>query len=153
MITNIVTEVFNCNIYAYYLSTNRVTLVVYIAQPVYILHLCKYIAICSIDDIGDNLDRFDFFFLRLTVYQVLKFVFLHCHENSYLLFQFPFQLNFIYIFSFHLTMITKPPREPHGYQRYRTSGRGTTANQMKKEKTTSISKHALLITTPQKWHS
>ena len=107
----------------------------------YILHLCKYIAICSIDDIGDNLDRFDFFFLRLTVYQVLKFVFLHCHENSYLLFQFPFQLNFIYIFSFHLTMITKPPREPQGYQRYRTSGRGTTANQMKKEKTTSISKH------------
>ena len=36
----------------------------------------------------------------------------------------------------------KPPREPHGYQRYRNSGRGTIANQMKKEKTTLMSKHA-----------
>ena len=42
---NIVTEVFNFNIYAYYLSTNRGTLVVYIAQTVYVLHHCKYIAI------------------------------------------------------------------------------------------------------------
>ena len=40
------------------------------------------------------------------------------------------------------TRLQKPPRKPQGYQRYRTSGRGTTANQMKKEKTTSISKHA-----------
>ena len=31
---NIVTEVFNFNIYAYYLSTNRGTLVVYIVQTV-----------------------------------------------------------------------------------------------------------------------
>ena len=38
---NIVTEVFNFNIYAYYLSTNRSTLVVYIAQTVYVLHHCK----------------------------------------------------------------------------------------------------------------
>ena len=36
MINNIVTEVVNFNIYAYYLSTNRNTLVVYIAQTVYI---------------------------------------------------------------------------------------------------------------------
>ena len=35
---NIVTEVFNFNIYAYCLSTNRVTLVGYIAQTVYVLH-------------------------------------------------------------------------------------------------------------------
>ena len=35
---NIVIEVFNFNIYAYYLSTNRSTL---IAQTVYILHHCK----------------------------------------------------------------------------------------------------------------
>ena len=37
---NIVTEVFNFNIYAYYLSTNRSTLVVYIAQTLYELHHC-----------------------------------------------------------------------------------------------------------------
>ena len=34
VINNIVTEVFNFNIYAYYLSINRGTLVVYIAQTV-----------------------------------------------------------------------------------------------------------------------
>ena len=44
VINNIVTEVFNFNIYAYYLSTNRGTLVVYIAQTMYVLHHCKYIA-------------------------------------------------------------------------------------------------------------
>ena len=45
VINNIVTEVFNFNIYAYCLSTNRSTLVVYIAQTVYVLHHCKYIVI------------------------------------------------------------------------------------------------------------
>ena len=45
VINNIVTEVFNFNIYAYYLSTNHGTLVVYIAQTVYVLHHCKYVAI------------------------------------------------------------------------------------------------------------
>ena len=45
VIINIVTEVFNFNIYAYDLSTNRRTLVLYIAQTVYGLHDCKYIAI------------------------------------------------------------------------------------------------------------
>ena len=45
VINNTVTEVFNVNIYAYYLSTNRGTLVVYIVQTVDILHHCKYIAI------------------------------------------------------------------------------------------------------------
>ena len=39
---NIVTEVFNFNMYANYLSTNRSTLVVYIVQTVYVLHHCKY---------------------------------------------------------------------------------------------------------------
>ena len=34
VINNIVTEVFNFDIYAYYLSTNRGTLVMYIAQTV-----------------------------------------------------------------------------------------------------------------------
>ena len=63
MINNIVTEVFNFNIYAYYLSTNRGTLVVYIAQTLYVLRHCKYTAICSIDVIVDDFDRFDFFFV------------------------------------------------------------------------------------------
>ena len=47
MTNNIVTEVFNFNIHGYYLSTNRGSLVVYIAQTVYVLHHSKYIAICS----------------------------------------------------------------------------------------------------------
>ena len=42
VINIIVTEVFNFNIYAYYLSTNRGTLVVYVAQRVYVLQHCKY---------------------------------------------------------------------------------------------------------------
>ena len=42
VINNIVTEVFNFNIYTYYLLTNCGTWVVYIAQTVYILHHCKY---------------------------------------------------------------------------------------------------------------
>ena len=45
LINNIATEVFNFNIYACYLSTNRGTVVVYIAQTVYVLHHCKYIAV------------------------------------------------------------------------------------------------------------
>ena len=75
VINNIVTEVFNFNIYAYYLLTNRGTFIVYIAQTVYILHHCKYIAICSIDVIVDDFDRFDLFFLRLTICQILNFAF------------------------------------------------------------------------------
>ena len=62
MINDIITKVFNFNIYVYYLSTNRGTLFVYFAQTVYVLHHCKCIAICSIDVIVDNFDRFDLFF-------------------------------------------------------------------------------------------
>ena len=68
MINNIVTEIFNLNIYAYFLLTNRGTLVVKIAQTVYVLHHTKYIAICSFNVIADDFDSFDFFFtLRLTI--------------------------------------------------------------------------------------
>ena len=63
VINNIVTEVFNFNIYTYYLSTNRGTLVIYIAQTVYVLHHCKYIAICSIDVTVDDFDRFDLLYV------------------------------------------------------------------------------------------
>ena len=69
VINDIVTEVFNFNIYAYYLSSNRGTVVIYtrIAQTVYELHHCipKYIAICSIDVMVDDFDRFDLFFCFL----------------------------------------------------------------------------------------
>ena len=57
VINNIVTEVFNFNIYAYYLSTNRGTLVVCIAQTVYVLQFN-----CSIDVTVDDLDEFDLLF-------------------------------------------------------------------------------------------
>ena len=108
VINNIVTEVFNFNIYAYYLSTNRGTFVVYIAQTAYVLHHCKYIAICSIDVIVDDFDRFDLlfvFFLRLTISQVLNFAFLHRHENSYLLFHSRFTLILFIFLVFQLTII------------------------------------------------
>ena len=62
-----VKEVFNFNIYGYYSSTNCGSLVVYIAQTLYVLCHSKYIAICSIDD----LTGFNLFFLRLTVCQVV----------------------------------------------------------------------------------
>ena len=74
-INNIVTKEFNSNIYAYYLSTNRGTFDVYIAQTVHVLHHCKYIAICSIDVIVDNFDRFDLFFFEIDNLPNPKFCF------------------------------------------------------------------------------
>ena len=110
VINNIVTEVFNFNIYAYYLSTNCGALVVYIAQKVYVLHHCKHIAICSINVIVDDFDRFDLFFcslffMRLTICQILNFVFLHRHKNSYLLFHSRFSLISFIFLVFQLTII------------------------------------------------
>ena len=107
VINNIVTQVFNFNIYVYYLSTNRGTLVVYIAQKVYVFHHCKYIAICSIDVIADDFDKVDLFFLfflRLTICQVLNFVFLLRHENSHLLFHSRFNLILFISLVFQLTI-------------------------------------------------
>ena len=107
VINNIVTEVFNFNLYAYYLSTNGGTLVVCIAHTAYVLHHSKYIATCSIDVIVDDFDRFDLFFLflRLTICQVLNFVFLHRHKNSYLLFHSRFSLILFTFLVFQLTLI------------------------------------------------
>ena len=67
VINNIVTEVFNFNIYEYYLSTNRGYLVVYIQYSLrkwcmYCVIVIIYIAICNIDVIVDNFDRFHLFF-------------------------------------------------------------------------------------------
>ena len=75
VINSIVTEVLNFNSYAYYLSTNRCTLVVFIAQRVYVLHYRKYITMSRIDVTVDDFDSFDlffclFFFFSLTICQV-----------------------------------------------------------------------------------
>ena len=87
----IVTEVFNLNIYACYLSTNCGTLVVYIAQTVYVLHHCKYIAICSIDVIIDNFDRFHLIFLfEVNNLPSPKFCFLTSSRKLVFAISFPF---------------------------------------------------------------
>ena len=63
-VNNIIAEVFCFNIYAYYLSTNRCTLVVFIVQT---LHHSKYIATCSIDVMVDDFDRFDLLFFYFEI--------------------------------------------------------------------------------------
>ena len=101
MINNIVTKIFNFIIYTYYLSTNCGTCDVYVAQTVYVLHQCKYIAICSIDVIVDDFGSFDlFFFFEIGNLPSPKFCFLTASQKLVFAISFPFQLNFIYIFSF-----------------------------------------------------
>ena len=100
VIHNIVTEVFSFNIYAYYLSTNRSTVVVYIAQTVYVLHHFKQIAFCSIDVIVNDSDRFDLFFFEIDNLPSPKFCFFTLSRKLIFAISFPFQLNFISIFSF-----------------------------------------------------
>ena len=56
----------------------------------------------------DDLDRFDLFFfliLRLTICPVVNFVFLHRHENSYLLFHSRFSLILFIFLVFKLIVI------------------------------------------------
>ena len=75
----------------------------------YVLHHCKYIAIRSINVKVDDFDRFDLFFccfvLRLTICQVLNFVFLHRYESSYLLFYSRVSLILFTWLVFRLTII------------------------------------------------
>ena len=104
VIKNIVTEIFNLSIYAYYLSTNCGTWVVYIAKTVYLLHHCKYIAVCSINVIVHDFDRFDFFF-EIEYLPSPKFCFFTSSQKLVFAISFPFQLNFIYILVFQLTII------------------------------------------------
>ena len=91
VINNIVTEVFNFNTYAYYLSTNVVLrLCTLCKQCTYCIIVSTLQFNCSIDVAVDDLDRFDLFFvffvLRLKICPVVNFVFSHRHEKSYLLF-------------------------------------------------------------------
>ena len=72
-------------------------------QTVYVLHHCKHIAICSIDVIVDDLDGFDlFFFVFFKAHNLpsRKFCFLTSSRKLVFVISFPFQLNFISIFSF-----------------------------------------------------
>ena len=64
VINDIVTEVFNFNIYAYYLSTNNGTLVVhYILRKQHCIIVSTGTSICSSDVIIDDFNRFDLFLL------------------------------------------------------------------------------------------
>ena len=103
VINNIVTEIFNFNIYAYYLSTNCGTWVVYIAKTVYLLLHCKYIAVCSIDVIVDDFDRFGFLF-EIDYLPSPKFCFFTSSRKLVFAILFPFQLNFLFLV-FQLTII------------------------------------------------
>ena len=73
-----------------------VGLVVFIAKTVYALHHSKYIAICSIDVMIDDFDRFDLFFFYLEIDNLPKHTFFLPSPQT-LLFAIlsPFQLNFI----------------------------------------------------------
>ena len=104
VINSIVAEVFNVNIYAYYLSTNRGTLIVYIVQTVY-AYCIIVITLqfnCSIDVTLDDLDRFDllFFYFEADNLPSRKFCFLTLSRKHVFAISSLFQLNFIYIYSF-----------------------------------------------------
>ena len=90
MINNIVTEVFDFNIYAYYLSTNRGTVVVYIAQTVSVLHLVSTMQFPAVMLQSDRLDWFYFYFDIDNLPS--RFCFFNCQENSHLLFHPLFSL-------------------------------------------------------------
>ena len=100
VINNIVTEIFNFDICAYYLSTNRGIPVLWLCtlckQSTYCIIVSTFQFNCSIDVTVDDLDRFDLlfflFFFRLIICPVVNFVFLHRHKNSYLLFHPRFSL-------------------------------------------------------------
>ena len=100
VINNVVTEVLNFNNYAYCLSANRGTLVVDSTQTVYVLYHCKYIAICSIDVIVHDFDRFDVFFFEINNFLRSKFCFRTSSRKHVFAISFLFQLNFNHIFSF-----------------------------------------------------
>ena len=108
VINNIVTEVFNFNIYTYYLSTNRDTLVVYIAQTTYVLHHSKYIAICCIDVLVDDFVRFDLFFVFFFEIDNLpspRFCFLASSQKLVFAIHSRFSLILFMFLGFQLTII------------------------------------------------
>ena len=106
VVNDIVTEVFNFNVYAYCLSVNRCTLVVYITQTVYTLHHSKYIAISSIDVIVDVFDKlYLFFYFEIDSLPRRNFFFFHRHKTLYLLFHPRFSLILFIFVAFKLLVI------------------------------------------------
>ena len=112
VINNIVTEVFNFNIYAYSIFSRQIAvlwLCTLRKQCTYCITVSTIQFNCSIDDTVDDLDRFDLFFfyfiLRLTICPVVNFVFLHRHENWYLLFHPSFSLILFIFLVFKLIVI------------------------------------------------
>ena len=104
VINKIVTEVFNFNIYAYYLSANAVLWLCTLCKQ------CTYCTIvstlqfnCSIGVTVDDLDRFDlfccFFCFEADNLPSCKFCFLTSSRKLVFAISSPFQLNFINIFS------------------------------------------------------
>ena len=109
VINNIVTEVFNFNIYGYYLSTNAVLwLRTLRKQCTHCIIVSTLQFNCSIDVTVDDLDRFDLFFcfcFEADICPVVNFVFLHRHENWYLLFHPRFSLILFIFLVFKLIAI------------------------------------------------
>ena len=68
-------------------------------QCTYCIIASIYIAVCSIDVIVDDFDKFDFFF-EIDYLPSPKFCFFTSSRKLVFAISFPFQLNFIYIFSF-----------------------------------------------------
>ena len=104
VIKNIVTEIFNFNIYTYCLLTNCGAWVVYIVKTVTYCIIAS--TICSMDVIVDDFDRFDLFFFEIDYLPSPKFCFLISSWKLVSAISFPFQLNFIYavFLVFQLTM-------------------------------------------------
>ena len=111
VINNIVTEVFNFNILAYYLPTNRRTLlVVYIVQCANSVRIASLLVHCNLIaelmlQLTTLIELTCFFVLRLTICPVVNFVSLHRHENSYLLFYRHFSLILFIVLVFKLIAI------------------------------------------------
>ena len=100
-----VTEVFNFNIYAYIIICRQIS-VLWLGT---LRKQCTYCIIvstlqfnCSIDVTVDDLDRFDLFFFYFEADNLpsRKFCFLTLSRKLVFAISSPFQLNFIYIFSF-----------------------------------------------------
>ena len=86
-------------------------MLVNIALTVHALHHSKYIAICSIDVMVDDFDRFDLFVFLNSRWkdefnlQSRTFFYLHLHNHSYLLFYPRFSLVLSILLVFKLIVI------------------------------------------------
>ena len=105
--SDIVAEVLNFSIYEYYLSKIAVLWSCILRKQYTYLYQSKYIAICSIDVLVDDFDRFVLFFFYFENDNLpsRKFFFFLCHENSHLLFHPRFSLILFIFLVFKLIVI------------------------------------------------